>query len=179
MNRQHLEELRKKHERRLQILELKETTFGISTPPEILIEIEDIRKKISAIDKELIANGTYTLKTTDEVKASAAEVVNSPSLESVSSHHSIQQKSNPWISGSFYVLAFVVVMTVLAVISSSLPWYSVGIVFIGGLLAFSIISALQLRDDKNLSEENFIKLMLEALKQLPSLLKFPKDNGES
>lgn len=81
------------------------------------------------------------------------------------------EKTNPWISGSFYIVAFLIVMAALAVITINLPWYSVVIVIIGGLLAISIIGAFQLRNDKNLSEENFIKLMITALKQLPLLKK--------
>ncbi len=40
-----LEELIKKHKRRLQKLKEKEAAMGISTPPETLIEIEDIEQR--------------------------------------------------------------------------------------------------------------------------------------
>jgi hypothetical protein len=107
------------------------------------------------------------------------EIVILPSTPENQSGTQVETHNNPWVSGSFYVFAIVVIMTLLAVISSSLPWYSVGIVFVGGLLAVSIIGALQLRNDKKLSEANFIKLMIEAIKQLPSLLNSPKEKSES
>jgi hypothetical protein len=45
----HLQSLLRAHSRRLKILELREATYGISCPPEILIEIEDIKQKIKNI----------------------------------------------------------------------------------------------------------------------------------
>ena len=112
-------------------------------------------------------------------EVSSKEIVTVPSTPENSSNTQVETHNNPWVSGSFYVFAVVVIMTLLAVISSSLPWYSVGIVFVGGLLTVSIIGALQLRNDKRLSEANFIKLMIEAIKQLPSLLNSAKEKSES
>lgn len=51
--RQHLNELRQNHQRRLRILELQAASFGLSAPPHILIEIEDIRDKIKEVDAQL------------------------------------------------------------------------------------------------------------------------------
>jgi len=51
--RQHLEELRNRHQRRLRELELQAATRGLSTPPEIRMEIEDIWAEIFRIDTEL------------------------------------------------------------------------------------------------------------------------------
>jgi len=50
---QHLKQLRKNHLQRLQILELQAASYGLSVPPHILIEIEDIRSKLKALDAEL------------------------------------------------------------------------------------------------------------------------------
>jgi len=66
MNRQHLEELRQQHQRRLQVLEIQAAAYGLSTPPHVLIEIEDIKEKIAAIDKQLIAGGTPTPQTPEQ-----------------------------------------------------------------------------------------------------------------
>lgn len=51
--RRHLEELRRGHQRRLHQLERQQATFGVSTAPEISIEIEDIRTAIARIDTDL------------------------------------------------------------------------------------------------------------------------------
>jgi len=56
---QHLNELLKKHKKRLYILESQAASFGISTPPHILMEIDDIREKISSIDEQLIVTKEF------------------------------------------------------------------------------------------------------------------------
>jgi Flp pilus assembly protein TadB len=76
-----------------------------------------------------------------------------------------------WMSGSFYVFSAILIMTLLAVISSLLPWYSVGVIFAGGLISVIVIGVLQLRNDKNLSEESFKKIIIEAIKNIPKFLK--------
>jgi internalin A len=44
-----------------------------------------------------------------------------------------------------------------------------GVVIIGALLAIGVIGAMQLRNDDRLSEESFLKLMIESYKRLPLL----------
>jgi len=51
--RQHLENLRRSHQRRLQVLELQAAAFGLTAPPHVLIEIEDLKQTIAAIDAQL------------------------------------------------------------------------------------------------------------------------------
>ena len=51
--REHLKDLRRRHERRLRELERQAATFGASTPPEVRIEIEDIHAEITRIDASL------------------------------------------------------------------------------------------------------------------------------
>jgi tetratricopeptide (TPR) repeat protein len=51
--RQHNDELRHAYYRRLCVLELRAARQGNDTPPDILIEIEDLREKIAGIDKEI------------------------------------------------------------------------------------------------------------------------------
>jgi len=78
-------------------------------------------------------------------------------------------ESNPWKSGSFYLVALVVILATLAIIATNLPWYAVGTVIVGGIIALSILGAFQLRQDARLSQENFLKLMIETFKRLPLL----------
>jgi hypothetical protein len=46
-------ELRSRHVRRVRILKLQKAERGLSCPPEILIEIEDIEQEISSIDTHI------------------------------------------------------------------------------------------------------------------------------
>lgn len=48
-----LVELRTHHRRRLHVLELQKARYGISTPPEVELEIQDIKKEISSIENQL------------------------------------------------------------------------------------------------------------------------------
>lgn len=77
--------------------------------------------------------------------------------------------NNPWLSGSFYLTALVILVTTLAIVSNYISWLALPIVLIAGLLATGIIGALQLRNDDRFSEDTFLKLMIESFKRLPLL----------
>ncbi len=77
--------------------------------------------------------------------------------------------NNPWINGSFYLIVIIILMTLIAVIGMSVSIYIFVLVIIGSLLALMVIGALQLRNDQNLNEENFLLLMIEAIKRIPIL----------
>nr|AAU84033.1 leucine-rich-repeat protein [uncultured archaeon GZfos35D7] len=81
------------------------------------------------------------------------------------------EHANPWISGSFYLVAAVAIMTVIAVIIKYVSWYAIPVVIIGGVVFIAVIGALQLRQDKRLSEASFLTLVRETFKQLPLLKK--------
>ena len=89
-----------------------------------------------------------------------------PSPQPIPDNTSASKPANPWSSGSFYLLAAVVMMTVLAVISMNVSWYVLPVVIIGGILLITVIGALQLRQDEKLSGTNFLTLMSETFKQL-------------
>jgi Flp pilus assembly protein TadB len=74
---------------------------------------------------------------------------------------------NPWISGSFYLLALVVVIVALLVVSEvATPWV-LPVVVIGAVLAVTIVGGLQLRQDDRLGEKSFLELMRLTLARLP------------
>ena len=75
--RQHLESLRTTSTKRLHVLELQAATFGIYVPAHIAIELEDVRKQIAEIDRQLGARSAPA-----PVSASAASVA-SPGGSSV------------------------------------------------------------------------------------------------
>lgn len=49
----HLLKLREIHTKRLRVLELQSAQFGISVPPHILLEIEDIKEEIANINIQI------------------------------------------------------------------------------------------------------------------------------
>jgi RNA polymerase subunit RPABC4/transcription elongation factor Spt4 len=75
--------------------------------------------------------------------------------------------SNPWISGSFYLAAMIILLSLLLAVAKMVHPLVLPIVIIGAILAVSLIGAFQLRQDKSLNEKNFLKLMLLTFKQLP------------
>ena len=84
---------------------------------------------------------------------------------------------NPWKSGSFYLVAFVIVVSMLGVIAARLPWYALPLVLIAGAIFLPIIGALQLRNDDQLRDKSFVELMGIVIKQLP-LLKGRDNDGK-
>ena len=74
---------------------------------------------------------------------------------------------SPWRSGSFYLVAFIIVIAGLAVVGHLIPIVSLPVILAGGILALSVIGAFQMRQDEKLSQENFLKLMALSLKYLP------------
>jgi hypothetical protein len=74
---------------------------------------------------------------------------------------------NPWISGSFYLVVFLIVVAALAVVGHIISIIALPVVIAGGILALSVIGAFQMRQDEKLSQENFLKLMALSLKYLP------------
>jgi ribosomal protein L40E len=54
--RRHLEGLLRTYQRRLRPLEQQAATFGPRTPPEVLMEIDDVRAEVARLTEELRAN---------------------------------------------------------------------------------------------------------------------------
>jgi small GTP-binding protein len=90
---------------------------------------------------------------------------------------STNTKNNPWVSGSFYVFTFVVAVATILIAIIVLNTYGISwttgavipIVLIGGLLGIGVIGASQLKNDDRLSDESYVKLMIESYKRLPLL----------
>ncbi|HZH90291.1 MAG TPA: COR domain-containing protein [Pyrinomonadaceae bacterium] len=95
------------------------------------------------------------------------------------------QKNNPWLSGSFYLVSYVVaIATILGAIivlnKYGISWTTAAViplVVIGGLLSIGIIGANQLRNDERLSDESYVTLMIESYKRLPLLRGKGKSNN--
>jgi hypothetical protein len=89
----------------------------------------------------------------------------------------IDKPSNPWLAGGFYLLAFVVSISAVAAIASFVSYWILPIVVVTGTLALVIIGALQLKQDKRLSDARFIDLMTLALAQLPLVGKLLRNSA--
>jgi hypothetical protein len=114
----------------------------------------------------ILSSNQYNIVQGDQYNISGNEgevKVKSPSIDVATKNG----HRNPWVSGSFYLIVFIIVVVALSVAGQVLSIYALPIVVIGGLLALSIIGALQLRQDERLSEENFLKLMALSFKYFP------------
>lgn len=87
------------------------------------------------------------------------------------------QVRNPWISGSFYLAAVVIIITLFLVSARTVHILALPVIIVAAILAVSIIGAYQLRQDRSLSEENFLRLMLLVFRQLP-FLRSKKNNRD-
>ena len=68
-------------------------------------------------------------------------------------------KWDVWISGGFYLAVLVTAGVLILVVTKSVPFIVLPIVVVGALLSLCIVGAFQLRQDKALSEKNFLSLM--------------------
>ncbi|MDX3664009.1 hypothetical protein PV646_42565 [Streptomyces sp. ID05-26A] len=78
---------------------------------------------------------------------------------------------SPWVSGSFYLVLFVVATAVLLVVGQLASIWVLPVVVVGGLLAVTVVGAFQLRQDDKVTERGFLHLMIAVLGRLPSLLR--------
>lgn len=91
-------------------------------------------------------------------------------------HHEVSQwrekrRQGPWLSGSFYLAALVVVMAASIGASRVVPPWTVPLVVVVSLLGVGAVGALQLRHDDRLGECGFIELMKITFLRLPAVLR--------
>ena len=76
-------------------------------------------------------------------------------------------RHNPWVSGSFYLVALLSLLALLLAVAQVVSILLFPLVVIGGLVAVAIVGALQLRNDAKLSQKGFLELMALSFRQLP------------
>lgn len=76
-------------------------------------------------------------------------------------------RSNPWVSGSFYLTVAVVALVLLGVLANTVPLWALPAIIVAGVLLVCVVGGLQLRNDGRLSESNFLKLMGLTFRGLP------------
>ncbi|MFS8071869.1 MAG: hypothetical protein ACMG6S_36325 [Byssovorax sp.] len=75
-------------------------------------------------------------------------------------------KNNPWLSGSFYVVAWLAILAGLIASGMLLSPWAVPPVLIASILGVTAIAAAQLRNDERLDDKSFVELMTIAVKSL-------------
>lgn len=112
---------------------------------------------------------THRSKPNIRVEGHKAEEVKDVTLELMKqlSDNELRDTRNPWISGSFYLAAVVIIGGLFLVIAKMAHPFVFPIVLIASLLGISVTGALQLRQDDSLTEKNFLKLMVLTFKQIP------------
>lgn len=83
--------------------------------------------------------------------------------------------NNPWPSGSFYVIAAILIISTLGVLSNTVDWYLLPIILIAGILIIGIVGVLQLRNDDRISDKSFTSLIKETYRRLPLLNQIKKN----
>jgi hypothetical protein len=80
-----------------------------------------------------------------------------------------------WANGLFYLFVFVTVIAGLGVLANSVPWYTFALILVASVIFVPLIGALQLRQDKNLSEKGFLELISIVIRQLPIIERLYKN----
>lgn len=84
------------------------------------------------------------------------------------------KKNNPWVSGSFYLIVVIIVLSGLGVLSKTVVWYLFPIVLIAGILIVGLVGILQLKNDDRISDTSFASLIKETYRRLPLLNQIKK-----
>ncbi len=130
-------------------------------------------EKESVSPENFIANvtldSTNPSKHSIRVEGNNADKVKDVTLELMKPLLSNKMTSNrnPWNSGSFYLVAMVIIISLFFVVAKMVTPFVFPVVLITSLIGVSIIGALQLLQDTSLNEENFLKLMGLSFKQIP------------
>jgi hypothetical protein len=90
------------------------------------------------------------------------------------------KRTNFWNAGSLGLFIYVItIVSFFAFKAADISLIYVPLVFIGTLLLYIIFTAVSLRDNDKLSEKNFLALMGIALRKVPPLNFFMRDNKSS
>ena len=77
-----------------------------------------------------------------------------------------------WANGLFYLFVFVVVIAAIGFTAGTVNMPTLALIIFGGVLFIPIIGALQLIQDKSISEPSFLKLMGMVFENLPVIKHF-------
>jgi len=87
--------------------------------------------------------------------------------------------SSPWASGSFYLVALVVIFLSVVLAFKMVPPWAIPLVIIAVVLLLTIIGAFVLKSMPGFTNESFLKLMAMVYRQVPLILgRKDKDDGK-
>ncbi|MFQ6029094.1 MAG: COR domain-containing protein, partial [Dehalococcoidia bacterium] len=89
------------------------------------------------------------------------------------------QARNPWVSGSFYLFAVVILTGLVVGVSLLFSPYFLAAIIVPVVLLLMIVGAFQLRQDERLSDQSFLKLMGMSLEKLPLIGKLFRGSSDS
>jgi len=103
-----------------------------------------------------------------------------PNQSIIEVHMANSNQTNFWNAGSLGLVIYIITIASIGVFKMlEISLYFVPLVFIGTILIYAIFTAVSLRDNDKLSEENFLKLMGIAIKKIPPLNWIFKDSTPS
>ena len=80
---------------------------------------------------------------------------------------SAQEGPSLWVTVVFYASILIVLVVTLLVAADVIPLFVLPIVLLDGILTLSIVGAVQLQQDEQLGQKNFLELMVLSFKYLP------------
>lgn len=103
-----------------------------------------------------------------------------PNQSIIEVHMANSNQTNFWNAGSLGLVIYIITIASIGLFKMlEISLYFVPLVFVGTILIYAIFTAVSLRDNDKLSEENFLKLMGIAIKKIPPLNWIFKDNTPS
>lgn len=81
-------------------------------------------------------------------------------------------RESPWFSGSFYLVAFIVILVAIGALQNFVSGWAFPLALVGSILGLCVVGAFQLRNDERLSERSFLILMRLSLGRLIAMLRF-------
>ncbi|PZO37057.1 MAG: hypothetical protein DCF19_19715 [Pseudanabaena frigida] len=126
-------------------------------------------------DRFNIVNQIYLNNTNQQQQQQGGSMDNQQRQQQGGSDNSQQQQQSntspriksAWANGLFYLFLFVVVIGGIGYLAGTLKLLNLIAVIVAGIVFIPLVSALQLRQDDRLSEQNFMELVKLAIAQLP------------
>jgi GTPase SAR1 family protein len=86
--------------------------------------------------------------------------------------------TSAWANGLFYLFTFAFVLAGLGFLVRSIPWYTLPITLVSGILFVILIGTFQLHQDDRLTDKSFIELLKMVIKQLPLIGRLAKSDRQ-
>lgn len=92
-----------------------------------------------------------------------------PRVKESSRQKAAPERRSPWITGSFYLVALVLVVILSSLAASMFGIITAVVILSVSLILVGVIGALQLRNDDRISERSFLSLMRTSYRQIANI----------